>query len=191
MNFALDKAFRDAGVSIPFPQRDLHIVSYPEQSLATPLPDHDAAEPIVATEDITRSHFAELDSACDRAEVWAAITDIDSLKLWLARDGEFTPQIGGHLELHLRDGYSVTGRIDIFIPPRRMRIVLAPAEQDGPLPTGPITIDIAVRERDGASRLTVTVAGIPGSEDWEEYYRLSVDRWQTALAELKSDVLRK
>ncbi len=191
MTFTLDKALRDAGITIPFPQRDLHIVSYPEQSLATPLPDHGAAEPVVATEDVTRSHRVELDTDCERADVWAAISDIESLKRWLVRDGEFTPQIGGHLELHLRDGYSVTGRIDIFIPPRRMRIVLAPAEQDGPLPTGPITIDIAVRERDGASRLTVTVAGIPGSEDWEEYYRLSVDRWQTALAELKSDVLRK
>jgi hypothetical protein len=64
-------------------------------------------------------------------------------------------------------------------------------EEEDPLPTGPITIEFRVRELDDTTELTVTVAGIPASEDWEEYYRLSVDRWQVALAELKAEVLRK
>jgi hypothetical protein len=70
-----------------------------------------------------------------------------------------------------------------------MRIVIMPDIQEGPLPTGPITIEIVIRETDKGSRLLVTVTGIPGSEDWEEYYRLSVDRWAVGLAELKSSVL--
>ena len=77
------------------------------------------------------------------------------------------------------------------MPKRRLRAVLAPMDDESPLPTGPITIDYRIRELDGKHQLTVIVAGIPGSEDWEEYYRLSVDRWQDALAELKADVLRK
>ena len=44
---------------------------------------------------------------------------------------------------------------------------------------------------DKLTTVTVNVAGIPDSEDWEEYYRLSVDRWSTALAELKSYLLTK
>ena len=63
--------------------------------------------------------------------------------------------------------------------------------QEGPLPTGPITIELIIKEIENGTRLQVAVKGIPGSEDWEEYYRLSVDRWQTALAELKSNVLGK
>ena len=39
--------------------------------------------------------------------------------------------------------------------------------------------------------LTVTVDGIPDNEDWEEYFRLSVDRWQIALLELRKNVLGK
>ena len=72
-----------------------------------------------------------------------------------------------------------------------MRVIVVPDVQEGPLPTGPITIDLAVHDDGGSNRLVINVAGIPSSEDWEEYYRLSVDRWRVALAELKSDVLSK
>jgi len=189
INFSLDAAFREAGVRIPFPQRDLHIVSYPEQSEPDAGRKKAVADPAIHVDDVTRSHTAELESTRDRDEVWEALTDIDQIKRWLAVEGEFNPQIGGKCELKFRDGYSVIGRIDIFMPPRRMRVVVMPDKREGALPTGPITIEIVVRETDNGSRLLVSVTGIPGSEDWEEYYRLSVDRWTIGLAELKSNVL--
>jgi small-conductance mechanosensitive channel len=34
INFAIDKAFREAGIEIPFPQRDLHVKSMPDNSVA-------------------------------------------------------------------------------------------------------------------------------------------------------------
>jgi potassium efflux system protein len=202
INFEIDKAFREAGVSIPFPQRDLHVVSYPEQ-MAPPVEPTKPAKPVkrkrkkkavkspIHVDDVTRSHTAEMEFSRDRSEVWTAITDIEQIKRWLAVEGQFSPQIGGRFELKMRDGYSVSGRIDIFMPPRRMRIIVIPDVQEGPLPTGPITIELIIKESDKGTRLLVTVTGIPSSEDWEEYYRLSVDRWQTALAELKSNVLGK
>ena len=34
LNFAIDREFREAGITVPFPQRDLHVVSYPDAASA-------------------------------------------------------------------------------------------------------------------------------------------------------------
>jgi uncharacterized protein YndB with AHSA1/START domain len=189
LNFAIDQAFRDANVTIPFPQRDLHVISYPdtreEAAPAVKKAEKPKAKAVPQPESVTRSHRAELEVAGKIKDVWTAITDIEYLKQWLALDGEFTPQIGRPFSLSLRDGSESAGRIDVFMPPRRMRLVIAPREGEDPLPSGPITVDFFLRERDEKTLMTISVAGIPASEDWEEYYRLSDDRWQNALVELK------
>lgn len=190
LNFEIDKAFREAGITIPFPQRDLHIVSYPSGEEPTSVTEKKRRTSSAQPDEVTRSHSAELTTARSREEVWQALIDIDSLKRWFARDGFFEAQIGGRYELSTRDGYEVTGRVDVFVPRRRLRVIVL-SDEALELATGPITIEVSLEDIDDKTHLTVTVAGIPGTEDWEEYYRLSVDRWRHALAELKSDVLRK
>jgi len=195
INFAINQAFRDAKIIIPFPQRDLHLISYPEAPAEpTPVkakPKKSKAKAAIQAESVTRSHRAELAVSSNLEDVWIAVTDIDYLKKWLALDGEFTPQIGQPFSLSLRDGSEISGRIDVFMPPRRMRFVLAPREGEEPIPSGPITVDFFLQERDEKIQLTISIAGIPASEDWEEYYRLSEDRWHNALVELKHEINRK
>ena len=193
LNFAVDKAFRESGITIPFPQRDLHIIA-PKTESPEPaeIPaDVEDATPALVPGPGTRSHTEKLETTADIEQVWAAVTDIDVMKRWIARDGTFSPHVGGAFNLALRDGYEIAGRLDIFIPPRRMRAAIVPLGNEAPLPTGPITIEIVLRKKEASTELTVTVSGIPDSEDWEEYYRLSVDRWEIALLELRKNVLVK
>lgn len=195
INFAIDASFREAGVSIPFPQHDLHIVSYPlediaEKAVAAAAKDkqEEPPSPKVSSpvDNITRSHTEEVELPVDLQEAWTAITNIEMMQQWLVREGEFTPHIGGRFRLALLDGSDMSGRIDIFIPNRRMRIVVALREGEEPLPTGPITVSLQLREIKKGTRLIVTVAGIPADEDWEEDYKRSEMRWQEALKELRA-----
>jgi potassium efflux system protein len=194
LNFAIDQAFRDADVTIPFPQRDLHVISTPESRREEPPVRKQKKKKTKAppqAESITRSHRAELELTGSVQDVWDAITDIEVLKEWLVLDGEFTPQIGRPFSLSLRDGFDMAGRIDVFMPPRRMRLVVAPREGEEPLPSGPVTVEFLLKGQEEKLELSVNISGIPASEDWEEYYRLSEDRWQNALLELKHMLGRK
>ncbi len=198
INFGVDAAFREAGITIPFPQRDLHIVSYPEAT-AAPEPVASAAPRTDETastrtmrqmENVTRSHSQEMTSSTEIGDVWRALTDIESIKQWIGGDGTFAPYIGGSYDLTFKDGIRNRGRIDIFMPPRRMRLVQAPPEGEKPLSTGPMTVEFRLFEVDGKTELTVIVAGIPATEDFEEDYNRSQTQWKDALVELK-DLLSK
>ena len=193
INFLIDAAFREAGITIPFPQRDLHVISYPDETppeVATETPKISKKDDFTSTrtqsDSITRSHTENIDVRAGLTDVWQAITDIEVLKKWLVQDGEFSPHIGGAFQLSLLDSSEISGRIDIYIPNRRMRLVVALRDGAEPLPTGPITIGLQLKEIENGTTLSVTVAGIPADEDWEEDYKRSEMRWQNGLEELRS-----
>lgn len=191
INFEINQAFRDAGITIPFPQRDLHLISYPEQqtkaepALPAKKTDPNKTGVFQQPDSVTRSHREDVDIVAELDDVWTAITDIDWIKRWLAEDGEFTPQIGGRFALSLRDGGELSGRIDIFLPPWRMRMVVALREGDELLASGPATIEFSLLKAKKKTRLSVSVSGIPATEDWQEDYRRSEDRWHNGLVELQ------
>ena len=197
INFAIDQAFREADIKIPFPQRDLHLISYPqEREKAETLPkekEEDVARSGVFSQpdSITRTHREEIELPVGIDDVWAAITDLESIKQWLAKDGEFSANIGGRFALSLRDDTELSGRIDIYLPPRRMRLVVAMREGDALLASGPTTIEFSLFEHEKKTRLNVSVSGIPATEEWEEDYRRSEDRWQNGLVELQEMLARR
>ena len=198
INFSIDQAFREANITIPFPQRDLHLISFPEQQKPEAPPKEEEKEEDISRsglyqqpDSVTRSHREEVDLPVGIDDVWTAITQIDSINQWLAKEGEFAPHIGGRFALSLRDDTDMSGRIDIFLPPKRMRLVIALREGDDLLASGPTTIAFTLAEHDKKTRLTVSVSGIPATEEWEEDYRRSEDRWQNALVELQEFLARR
>ena len=198
INFSIDQAFREANITIPFPQRDLHLISFPEQQKPEVPPKEEEKEEDTSRiglyqqpDSVTRSHREEVDLPVGIDDVWTAVTQIDSINQWLAKEGEFAPHIGGRFALSLRDDTDMSGRIDIFLPPKRMRLVIALREGDDLLASGPTTIAFTLAEHDKKTRLTVSVSGIPATEEWEEDYRRSEDRWRNALVELQEFLARR
>jgi uncharacterized protein YndB with AHSA1/START domain len=60
-------------------------------------------------------------------EVWAALTDPDSLARWLARPGKVELRNGGSFELQLRDGQMMNGRVRSIDPSRLLEVDWADA----------------------------------------------------------------
>jgi uncharacterized protein YndB with AHSA1/START domain len=188
LNFKIDAAFREAGISIPFPQRDLHIISRPGEAASEATTREKAAVPrtsSAAASTLTRQHEEAVDIRASQDEVWDALVDIDTLHQWLIKDGRLTPRIGGHFSLTARNDQLLQGYIDVLIPRHRLRFVLATREGMPSLPAGPITVLFRVQGIEGGTRLTVTVAGVPATEDWEQDYIRSETMWENALQELK------
>ena len=188
LNFAIDAAFREAGITIPFPQHDLHVISYPAEEKppapVAPVQVPESHPPHV--DSITRSfvEVVELTSTLD--ETWNALTDADMLNKWLTKECQIQARIGGSYSLTFRDGAEDIGRFDVFVPRRRMRWVSSPFEHEEPIPSGPITTDYRLRKIENGTEITVSISGIPADEDWEEDYNRSEARWKQAVADLRS-----
>jgi len=197
LNFSINQAFKDAKISVPFPQRDLHLVSFPEQQLQSVVPPAQKKDETGRTgafpqpDNITRSHSEEVELAAGIDDVWAAITEVDAINQWLAKEGKFVANIGGRFALVLRDGSDLSGQIDIFLPPRRMRLVVSLRKSDDLLASGPTTIEFALFKREEKTLLRVSVSGIPATEEWEEDYRRSENRWKNSFVELQEFLARR
>ena len=124
-------------------------------------------------------------------ECWATLIDGERLSKWLGGEVDIAAYIGGAYSWAIPDAGEVRGRIDMFIPPQRMRLMQMPREGEEPLPTGPITITFALSEDDGKTRVQVTVAGMPATEEWEEDYNRSQTFWRNALIDLDEMLTRK
>ena len=188
INFALEAAFKEAGINIPFPQRDLHIISQEKKKPDTPKKkkkEKIAYEDTVYTSDnITRSFSEEIVLKCEVEELWSYLTDIELLKKWLIDDGKLTKRIGGKYSFELKNGDSTSGHIDVLISKRKMRLVEAPRADEEPLSSGPITTEFLIEKTEDEYKLMLTTKGIPATEEWEEDFNRYQSNWKNALDEL-------
>ncbi|MEM8547487.1 MAG: mechanosensitive ion channel domain-containing protein, partial [Pseudomonadota bacterium] len=189
INFAIDKAFREHNITIPFPQRDLHLVSLPDSTGGSVLSEAAVPQPTIPPEwpedDITRALHFTVTARASIERAWRTITDAEELNRWYGREVEITARIGGNVSATLPDDSTIAARIDVFMPPRRLRIAEATPDGEGPLPTGPVFEELTLHRDDKEVTISIDVFGIPASEDWEGYFRRKESYWETRISELE------
>lgn len=153
-------------------------------SRGVPPDDGFATRTMTLADLITRSFSEHKALHAAPLDVWRALTSEDLLNKWLTTECKFDARIGGQFTLMMKDGIAEEGRIDVFIPGRRLRLAITQPDRSEPLSTGPITTEFRLRETVEGTELSVLIAGIPADEDWEEDYNRSQTRWRTAIEEL-------
>ncbi|MEM9172109.1 MAG: mechanosensitive ion channel domain-containing protein [Pseudomonadota bacterium] len=190
INFQINEVFREHDIQIPFPQRDLNLVSLPESTQNSVIPEATiTTRPIPVDDpridDITRSLHYSITATATIERAWVCLTDGDELARWYGSDIDIAARIGGQFSATLPDDTTMESRIDVFMPPRQIRFAEGSPDGEGPLPTGPIFEEMKLRQERKKVTITIDIFGIPASEDWEGYFRRKESHWETRIAELE------
>jgi uncharacterized protein YndB with AHSA1/START domain len=124
---------------------------------------------------MTRSHEHEIEIEANPDQVWRALTDADQLTGWYVERAEVEPRAGGKYFISWGEGMDGWGKIDVWEPPHRLRLVHLPAGGGDPGPNDPpldepIIEEYTIEASGGTTVLRMVNSGIPDSADWDSFY---------------------
>lgn len=134
----------------------------------------------------TRGFAQRIDIAAPVGKVWNALSAPDQLPLWLGEDARVKPQPGGSWSATIGPGLTRHAMIDVFEPPRRLRLIYLPPEELSAF-DGAVVDDILL-EADGANSTIVRLlcSGVPDLPEWNTHYMRVRSASERALARLKN-----
>lgn len=133
----------------------------------------------------TRGFAQRIDIEAPVGQVWKAISAPDLLPLWLGDDARVKPQPGGSWSATIGTGLTRHAMIDVFDPPRRLRLIYLPPEDLSAF-DGAVADDILL-EADGSSTIVrLLCSGVPDLPEWNAHYLRVRAASERALARLKS-----
>jgi uncharacterized protein YndB with AHSA1/START domain len=133
----------------------------------------------------TRGFAQRIDIAAPAGKVWHAISAPDLLPLWLGEDARVKPQQSGSWSATIGPGLSRHAMIDVFEPPRRLRLIYLPPDDLSAF-DGAVADDILL-EDDGAGSTIVRLlcSGVPDLPEWNTHFVRVRAASERALARLK------
>ncbi len=132
----------------------------------------------------TRGFAHRIDIGVAPARVWSVLCGPTLLPLWAGLDARIKPQKGGHLSFTAAPGLLREAVIDVFDPPRRVRLIyLTPPD----LPTFDCAVvdDILLDAEGSGTIVRLLCSGIPDLPDWTQYYGKTRMTAERSLARLK------
>lgn len=132
----------------------------------------------------TRGYAQRIDIRAPAARVWEALTVEQHLRTWMGGDACVRARTGGSFRVTPAPGLVRDALIDVFDPPRRLRLIYLPPE--GFTETEGVLVDDYLLEEDGpATILRLLGSGLPDLPGWDGYYRKVRGAQERALARLK------
>lgn len=132
----------------------------------------------------TRGYAHRVDIHAPPAAVWSALLDPTQLARWFGPNPAIKARAGGSFSCVLDPGIEREALIDVFDPPRRLRLVyLTPPEM--PPFDGAVVDDFLLEPAGGGTIIRLLGSGIPEGKLWDGYFVKLRNGSERALARLK------
>jgi uncharacterized protein YndB with AHSA1/START domain len=142
----------------------------------------------------SRGFVHRVDIRADLPEVWQALIDPKVLAQWHVSDARIDAREGGSYSTRLAPNLSREAHIDIFQPPRRLRLIYMPLP--GLPDDGAVVVDDFLLDQGPLSGpehrpspttvLRLMGSGFPEGREWDAMYMRLRGGWERALLRLKA-----
>jgi uncharacterized protein YndB with AHSA1/START domain len=132
----------------------------------------------------TRGFAHRIDIAAPPPRVWTVLCGPTLLPLWLGTDAKIRPQQGGRWEATVAPGFSREATIDVFEPPRRLRLIYLPPADLAPF-DGAVVDDILLDGEGPNTIVRLLCSGVPEYIEWNPPYMKMRSSAERALSRLK------
>jgi uncharacterized protein YndB with AHSA1/START domain len=140
--------------------------------------------------DRERGYAHRVDVRAEASEVWRALTDEAQLTCWCAPKAQIRPRQGGLFRASVDRVTEFEAHIDVFEPPRRLRLIYLPSQQLPPAQSVMVD-DFILDPTPEGTIVRLLGSGVPATREWDTQYRRLRASWQQALTRLKVFVERQ
>lgn len=135
----------------------------------------------------TRGFAQRIDIEAPATRVWTTLCGPLQVPLWLGQDARVRPQRGGNWSGTLAPGLTRHAMIDVFDPPRRLRLIYLPPDDLSTF-DGAVADDILLEDDGGRTIVRLLCSGMPDLPEWNAYFVRVRAASERALARLKGAV---
>jgi uncharacterized protein YndB with AHSA1/START domain len=116
--------------------------------------------------------------------VWNVLCSPTLLAKWLAQDARIRPQQGGSWSGTIAPGLERHAMIDVFDPPRRLRLIYLPPDELSVF-DGAVADDLLLEADNGRTIVRLLCSGVPDLPEWNAHYMRLRTASERALSRLK------
>jgi len=132
----------------------------------------------------TRGFAHRIDIAASPMQVWIVLSAPRLVPLWLGADAKVTPRPGGSWAVTVAPGLARDAMIDVFEPPRRLRLIYLPPA-DLPGFDGAVVDDILLDGEGEGTIVRLLCSGMPDLPEWSPVFTKVRATSERALSRLK------